>query len=383
MATKYNMQSIINKANDPLQMLLTSPKKVSFEEKRNNLKTHHPDYDMDTSKNSRRSLQSNARANVKRTIDNNNNNHGVVADESRNGEREESECQQDKSQQRDQSSQSHPPTPNVEVENEDEMEGIVSPKKSDILSGRGAGVNLHPGNVFFRKLIQTNKQVYIKADPGEKKRIIKRIVEVAENHGRFLKQDQNSEFWVQVSSEDARKKTGQALRENAPAIKKQQATLKRKIEMAQHLNAVSSFLPLPTTSRGSAADLLLSASNNNAHLTNNNQFLSPQQTTSLPTSATSLIWTRMNLLQEKQEQLKRKQRELEDDQHQLMQYFVQMTAASAMVEPNHLKYHQMGGFDLSSSSPPVSDSGSESDHSDIYSRVQQLGKKRRIVYSGL
>merc|ERR1719323_1442729 len=55
--------------------------------------------------------------------------------------------------------------------------GMTKPMNNDILSGRGAGVNLHPGNIFFRSLIQSGKDAYIAADPGEKKRIIKQIVE--------------------------------------------------------------------------------------------------------------------------------------------------------------------------------------------------------------
>merc|ERR1712038_1542947 len=118
----------------------------------------------------------------------------------------------------------------------------VKPRDEDILSGRGAGVNLHPGNVFFRKLIQANKQKYIRGDPGEKKRIIKKIVEVAENHGRFLKQDLKTELWLPISTDDARKKTGQALRENAPAIKKQQSEMRKKMQYG-HAAALQSLLP--------------------------------------------------------------------------------------------------------------------------------------------
>merc|ERR1712165_453667 len=102
------------------------------------------------------------------------------------------------------------------------LEGLVKPMKNDILSGRGAGVNLHPGNVFFRSLIQGNKATYIAADPGEKKRIIKRLVTTAFQRGRFMKQDPKTELWVPISVDEAKRKTGQALRENAPAIKKQQ-----------------------------------------------------------------------------------------------------------------------------------------------------------------
>ena len=39
-----------------------------------------------------------------------------------------------------------------------EEEEINTPRGNDILSGRGAGVQTHPGNMHFRKIIQANKE---------------------------------------------------------------------------------------------------------------------------------------------------------------------------------------------------------------------------------
>ena len=96
--------------------------------------------------------------------------------------------------------------------------GIVSPQPNDVLCGRGAGVNQHPGNVSYRLAIQSQKINYLQSIPMEKKRIIQSIVENVK--GRFLKADPKTELWDCITLEQAKKKTGQALREDAPKIKR-------------------------------------------------------------------------------------------------------------------------------------------------------------------
>ena len=101
--------------------------------------------------------------------------------------------------------------------------GIVTPHQHDILSGRGNGANQHPGNIFFRNLIHKYKHHYIHTGPSEKKLITKRIVEEVQQRnppGRFLKQNQDTELWDCLDIEKVLKKTGQALREKAPELKK-------------------------------------------------------------------------------------------------------------------------------------------------------------------
>ncbi len=98
---------------------------------------------------------------------------------------------------------------------------ILRPSEEDVLSGRGAGVNHHPGNAYFRKLIQTQKLSYINANPPEKKKIIYAIVStIRSKSGRFLKRDTSSGLWKCLTLDEAKKKTGQALREDAPKIKR-------------------------------------------------------------------------------------------------------------------------------------------------------------------
>lgn len=101
--------------------------------------------------------------------------------------------------------------------------GIVTPHQHDILSGRGNGANQHPGNIFFRNLIHKYKHHYIHTGPSEKKLITKRIVEEVQQRepsGRFLKQNPETELWDCLDIDKVLKKTGQALREKAPELKK-------------------------------------------------------------------------------------------------------------------------------------------------------------------
>mmetsp|Transcript_5250 Transcript_5250/g.7777 ORF Transcript_5250/g.7777 Transcript_5250/m.7777 type:complete len:333 (-) Transcript_5250:112-1110(-) len=249
--------------------------------------------------------------------------------------------------------------------------GMVKPMNNDILSGRGAGVNLHPGNIFFRSLIQSGKAAYIAADPGEKKRIIKHIVEVAFKHGRFLKQDPKTNLWTPITIDEAKKKTGQALRENAPAIKKQRDELKQKIQLAEQLTSRPTFLP----SMRKEAEMLPMVSPPLTEMTPNyaSPIVSPTPT---QLNASHLLWSRMNTLQDKQEQLKRKQRELEDEQNQIMQYFYQMTAT--MTKPTPLApMTAMNPLDfLYTRTTATSDSSSDSETDQIYT---QTHKKRRVI----
>lgn len=95
-------------------------------------------------------------------------------------------------------------------------------KENDVLSGRGSKINQHPGNSFFRALIRQNKLRYVNSKPSDKKKIILEIIDKVEKQdppGRFLKQDAKTAEWEVISFLDAKRKTGQALREDAPKIR--------------------------------------------------------------------------------------------------------------------------------------------------------------------
>ena len=115
----------------------------------------------------------------------------------------------------------------VEVRNEKEngKEEIVTPHDHDVLCGRGGNINTHPGNEAFRNFVEKRKKVYLTSRFKREKRIITdSIIEDIKRRdppGRFLSQNPKSKLWFDIGLEKARDKTSQALRENAPKIRKE------------------------------------------------------------------------------------------------------------------------------------------------------------------
>ena len=100
-------------------------------------------------------------------------------------------------------------------------EGITTFGENDVLSGRGGGTNVHPGNRNFRELINKNRRAYLKARKNDKPAISRAIVRsIREANGRFLKKDEKSGMWLEIGDDAAREKTSQALRQRAPEMRK-------------------------------------------------------------------------------------------------------------------------------------------------------------------
>ena len=82
-----------------------------------------------------------------------------------------------------------------------------------VLSGRGGGTNLHPGNRFYRELIFTMRKEYDNASKSKKPLVSKKIVSmVRQNGGRFLSKNPKDGLYYDIGDEAAREKTSQALR---------------------------------------------------------------------------------------------------------------------------------------------------------------------------
>lgn len=97
---------------------------------------------------------------------------------------------------------------------------IVDINNNDVLAGRGGRINSHPGNIQFRELVHKHKHQYLSQQTKklEKVKIANLIVQTIRNMdppGRFLKEDNTSNCWVEIGDEKARKKAGQAMREKA------------------------------------------------------------------------------------------------------------------------------------------------------------------------
>jgi len=100
---------------------------------------------------------------------------------------------------------------------------IEIPATSDVLFGRGTKINHHPGNVQFRRIVAEWKDLYLstKRQRLEKSHICAFLVNQIRHvrGGRFLRFDIKQKKWIEVGDEGARKKTGQALREDATEIR--------------------------------------------------------------------------------------------------------------------------------------------------------------------
>eukprot|EP00934_Nitzschia_sp_Nitz4_P007855 Nitzschia sp. Nitz4//scaffold337_size18511//2857//4623//NITZ4_008779-RA/size18511-processed-gene-0.7-mRNA-1//-1//CDS//3329548307//7845//frame0 len=101
---------------------------------------------------------------------------------------------------------------------------IVDPNNNDVLCGRGGRINSHTGNVQFRDIINSKKKEYLAPSTKklEKAHIAAAIVydiRAMDPPGRFLKEDRDTGLWFDIGDVKAIKKTGQALREDAPDIR--------------------------------------------------------------------------------------------------------------------------------------------------------------------
>mmetsp|Transcript_25361 Transcript_25361/g.47174 ORF Transcript_25361/g.47174 Transcript_25361/m.47174 type:complete len:683 (-) Transcript_25361:175-2223(-) len=117
----------------------------------------------------------------------------------------------------------------VRVEAEETSAKLVPPSTEpittyadyDVLSGRGGGTNVHPGNCRFRDLIHANRRRYLKAKKNDKPAISRSIVRsIRDAGGRFLRKDESTGLWYEIGDAGAREKTSQALRQRAPEMRK-------------------------------------------------------------------------------------------------------------------------------------------------------------------
>jgi hypothetical protein len=86
----------------------------------------------------------------------------------------------------------------------------------DILFGRGGRSNHHPGNKTYRDMVTDRQPYYRNCDKNEKTKVAQTIVNSInrEHSGRFLELEKGTNRWYVVPNIVARRKVGQALREN-------------------------------------------------------------------------------------------------------------------------------------------------------------------------
>jgi len=102
------------------------------------------------------------------------------------------------------------------------------PTQNDVLSGRGARCNRHPGNEYFRRIVEQQKTMYKTGTKKQKMIISKAIVEAIHSNqppGRFLKKCADTGQWEELSERQATDKAAQAM---SYAINGESLKLKRK-----------------------------------------------------------------------------------------------------------------------------------------------------------
>lgn len=89
---------------------------------------------------------------------------------------------------------------------ESSNQGVLVPRRFDVLFGRGKNTREHTGNLRCVLLVETNQEKYEAATKYEKTEIAERIVTmIYESYGRFLKWE-NKEGWIEVDRDAAREK---------------------------------------------------------------------------------------------------------------------------------------------------------------------------------
>jgi hypothetical protein len=91
-------------------------------------------------------------------------------------------------------------------------DGIIVPRRFDVLFGRGKGTREHTGNMRANHLVEMYQQKREQANKYQKTDISDRIVEIIhESHGRFLKWEDDG--WSEVDHDKAREKISHFFRQ--------------------------------------------------------------------------------------------------------------------------------------------------------------------------
>lgn len=132
---------------------------------------------------------------------------------------------------------------------------IIQPSANDVLSGRGGAVHSHSGNRQYRQIVNLYKDDYLAPTTRklDKVTIAAKVVTQVRSlnpPGRFL--EKKGDYWYEIGDVKARKKAGQAMRENGPNLRK---ALRQKIEEKnQQLHISTQALVSPNMSHQDVVD---------------------------------------------------------------------------------------------------------------------------------
>jgi len=109
----------------------------------------------------------------------------------------------------------------MEINMEASTIGSLRKHDHDILSGRGNGVQYHPGNIYYRELINSFKLNYVSAERHKKREYCKLVHEQIKNRnppGRFLAFNERNKLHYELTEEKVKEKIMQAFREKQPQL---------------------------------------------------------------------------------------------------------------------------------------------------------------------
>ena len=96
---------------------------------------------------------------------------------------------------------------------------LCTPRSNDVLFGRGRALQLHPGNMRYRELIEQTIKVYDEASVVEKTKMTAAVVgAIKRAKGRFLKREGDGS-WIEVDDDVARFKASHSFRSTRRASK--------------------------------------------------------------------------------------------------------------------------------------------------------------------
>jgi hypothetical protein len=119
-------------------------------------------------------------------------------------------------------------TPNAHLQQQQQQQPNDSTtlRPNDIVCGRGAPTNFHPGNQVLRELVKEYQTSYLCARRSEKPRIaIELLGAIRFRGGRFVRRNTKttgrSFSWVEIGEKAAYEKVCQYLRDGAPELRRQ------------------------------------------------------------------------------------------------------------------------------------------------------------------
>ncbi|KAG7348480.1 hypothetical protein IV203_017185 [Nitzschia inconspicua] len=121
------------------------------------------------------------------------------------------------------------------------FDGIECPSVKDILAGKGPHVSNHPGNIAFRKIMESRFQEHRDATAIDRKTAItwEVVIECQRRGARFLVKDKN--WWVVADQDTAREKVSIAFRDMRKSFAaKSKANPKKRIDSENELHTMYS-----------------------------------------------------------------------------------------------------------------------------------------------